>query len=102
MISLTRILSACLLITIQGVAVAEWQPEEGNRLETRTASAIERMKAQVERSHPYFEDAYAMAVWPGITRLAFGFGGAYGKGLVVEQDEAVGTVSYWQFSRWSR
>jgi lipid-binding SYLF domain-containing protein len=101
MIRSTRLLSlfvASLILALQSVAVAEWQPEEGNRLETRTASAIERMKAQVERSHPYFEDAYAMAVWPGITRLAFGFGGAYGKGLVVEQDEAVGTVSYWQFS----
>jgi lipid-binding SYLF domain-containing protein len=101
MIRSTRLLSlfvASLILALQSVAVAEWQPEEGNRLETRTASAIERMKEKVERSHPYFEDAYAIAVWPGITRLAFGFGGAYGKGLVVEQDEAVGTVSYWQFS----
>jgi lipid-binding SYLF domain-containing protein len=87
-----------LLLALQPVAVAQWQPEEGNRLETKAASAVDRMKANVARSHPYFEDAYAFAVWPGITRLAFGFGGAYGKGLVVEQDQAVGTVSYWQFS----
>ena len=96
--TITGLAITTLLLTFQPVAVADWQPEEGNKLETRAASAIERMKAKVERSHPYFEDAYAIAVWPGITRLAFGFGGAYGKGLVVEQDEAVGTVSYWQFS----
>ena len=98
MIALARALLVCLLVSVQGVALAEWQPEEGNRLEMRAAKAIEKMKAKVERSHPYFEDAYAIAVWPGITRFAFGFGGAYGKGLVVEQDEAVGTVSYWQGS----
>ena len=62
------------------------------------ARAIDNIKAKVERSHPFFEDAYAYAVWPGITRVGFGFGGAYGKGLVIEQDKAVGTVSYWQFS----
>ena len=95
---LANLLIAGLLITLQGVAVAQWQPADGSRLETRAAKAIEKMKAKVERSHPYFEDAYAYAVWPGITRVAFGFGGAYGKGLVVEQDEAVGTVSYWQGS----
>jgi lipid-binding SYLF domain-containing protein len=39
-----------------------------------------------------------MAVWPGITRVAAGFGGAYGKGVVIEQGEAVGAVKYWQFS----
>lgn len=30
--------------------------------------------------------------------MASGWGGAYGKGVVVEQGEAVGTVSYWQGS----
>ena len=89
---------ASLLLALSPVAMAEWQPQEGNRLETRAANAIEKMKSKVERSHPYFEDAYAIAVWPGITRFAFGFGGAYGKGLVIEQHKAVGTVSYWQGS----
>ena len=79
-------------------AAAEWQAEEGNRLQERAEEAISRVYAEVARSHPYFEDAYAMAVWPGITRAALGFGGAYGKGVVIEQGEAVGTVNYWQFS----
>ncbi len=46
----------------------------------------------------YFEDAYGYAVWPTIARGAVGFGAAYGKGLVIEVDEAVGTSSYFQFS----
>jgi lipid-binding SYLF domain-containing protein len=79
-------------------AAADWQAEEGNRLQQRAEKAIEKVRTKVERSHPYFEDAYAMAVWPGITRVALGFGGAYSKGVVIEQGKAVGTVKYWQFS----
>jgi len=83
---------------MQPVATAEWQADSGDRLQERAAKAADKIKIKVERSQPFFEDAYAYAVWPGITRVAMGFGGAYGKGIVVEQDEAVGTVSYWQFS----
>jgi len=93
-----RTLIVFLIIALQPVATAEWQADSGDKLQTRAAKSIEKIKTKVERSHPFFEDAYAYAVWPGITRVAFGFGGAYGKGVVVEQDEAVGTVSYWQFS----
>jgi lipid-binding SYLF domain-containing protein len=82
---------ALLTLTFSLGAAADWQAEEGNRLQ-------QRAEKEVERSHPYFEDAYAMAVWPGITRIAAGFGGAYGKGVVIEQGKAVGTVKYWQFS----
>jgi lipid-binding SYLF domain-containing protein len=89
---------ALLTLTFGTGAAADWQAEEGNRLQQRAEKAIDKVRARVERSHPYFEDAYAMAVWPGITRVALGFGGAYGKGVVIEQGKAVGTVSYWQFS----
>ncbi len=89
---------AFLALSLSHAAAAEWQAEEGNRLQERAEKAIDKVREKVERSHPYFEDAYAMAVWPGITRVALGFGGAYGKGIVVEQGNAVGTVKYWQFS----
>ena len=90
---------AVLTILVANPAAAEaWQPEAGDRLQERAANAIHRIRTEVERSHPYFNDAYAIAVWPGITRVAAGFGGAYGKGVVIEQGRAVGTVKYWQFS----
>lgn len=86
------------IVVLSPAATADWQANEGDRLQERAAEAIDRIRTKVERSHPYFEDAYAIAVWPGITRVAVGFGGAYGRGVVIEQDEAVGTVSYWQGS----
>jgi lipid-binding SYLF domain-containing protein len=95
---LLRSLTLFLIIGFQPIANAEWQADPDDKRQVKAARAIENIKAKVERSHPFFEDAYAYAIWPGITRVAIGFGGAYGKGLVVEQDKAVGTVSYWQFS----
>jgi lipid-binding SYLF domain-containing protein len=90
--------AAFLVLVLNHGAAEEWQANEGDRLQERAEKAINRVRAEVERSHPYLEDAYAMAVWPGITRVAAGFGGAYGKGVVIEQGKAVGTVKYWQFS----
>ena len=61
------------------VSHADWEADTNSKLERRAAQAIADMRDKVARSHSYFEDAYAMAV-------------------VIEQDEAVGTVGYWQFS----
>ena len=61
-------------------------------------SLAERIKTKVPRSEPYFEEAYAVALWPVIVRAGAGFGGAYGKGTVFEQGEPVGTAGYWQFT----
>lgn len=93
----TTVVALLTLLTGAGAA-ADWQADEGDRLQQRAEKAITRVRDEVPRSHPYFEDAYAIAVWPGITRAALGFGGAYGKGVVIEQGKAVGTASYWQFS----
>jgi lipid-binding SYLF domain-containing protein len=95
---LATMLVALLMLGAETGTAEEWQAEAGDRLQQRAEKAINRVRAEVERSHPYFEDAYAMAVWPGVTRIAAGFGGAYGKGIVIEQGKAVGTVKYWQFS----
>ena len=95
---LATALVALVMLALGTSADAQWRAEEGDRLQERAEKAIQKVREKVERSHPYFEDAYAMAVWPGITRVAAGFGGAYGKGVVIERGEAVGTVKYWQFS----
>ena len=96
--SMSLLLALALLPWATPASHAGWEADTNDKLERRAAQAIASMRDKVERSHPYFEDAYAMAVWPGITRIGFGFGGAYGKGVVIEQDETVGTVGYWQFS----
>ena len=41
----------------------------------------------------YFEQAYACAVFPRVTRAGFVFGGAYGRGIVIAADQLRGTVT---------
>jgi lipid-binding SYLF domain-containing protein len=91
-------LAAWALLWPGSPVMADWQANPDDRLQVRAAKAMDKVRSKIERSAPYFEDAYAMAVWPGITRVGFGFGAAYGKGIVIEGDDAVGTVSYWQGS----
>lgn len=97
-----RRVSILLLVALlpwgTSASLADWQADPGDKLERRAAQTIQDFRDKVERSRPYFDDAYAYAVWPGITRVGLGFGGAYGKGIVVEQGETAGTVGYWQFS----
>ena len=79
-------------------AVADWQPYSGDRLQVRAGAALERFRDDVPATTRYFDDAYGYAIWPTITRVGFGFGGAYGKGIVVEADAAVAESAYWQFT----
>jgi lipid-binding SYLF domain-containing protein len=95
---ITPLLAAAVLALLPLPVFADFEADPAKKLEVRAENAIARMQEKLERSRPYFEDAYAIVVWPGITRVGFGFGGAYGKGVVIEQDQAIGTVGYWQFS----
>ena len=84
-----------------GGALAEaddWQVNTNDRLQVRAAKAVERIRQRLPLTARYFDDAYGFVVWPGIVRVGVGFGGAHGKGILVEGDTAVGTAGYWQFS----
>lgn len=92
--------TALLLATMVSCAAvdAEWAADPANKKQVASANAITQIKERVPRSQPFFEDAYGMAVFPSVTRLGFGFGGAVGKGFVIEGDTIVGTTRFWQFT----
>jgi lipid-binding SYLF domain-containing protein len=87
-----------LLVLICGSANAEWAADPANKKQIASANAITQIKERIPRSEPFFEDAYGMAVFPSVTRLGFGFGGAVGKGFVIEGDAIIGTTRFWQFT----
>ncbi|MCO4813016.1 MAG: hypothetical protein KC572_15555, partial [Gammaproteobacteria bacterium] len=64
----------------------------------KAAAAIDRLRERVPRTQAYFEQAYAFAIFPSVTRIGFGFGGAYGRGIVIEGDSLVGRSKYKQFT----
>jgi lipid-binding SYLF domain-containing protein len=79
-------------------AIAQWQADENDKKQLAAQAAILQIKERIPRSLPYFEDAYAIAVLPSVTRFGIGFGGAYGKGVVIEGENLIGTSGFWQFT----
>ena len=79
-------------------AVAAWEADRGDELQVKAARAIADFRERIPRTELYFEQAYGYAILPSVTRVGFGFGGAYGKGIVIEGDDAIGRTKYWQFS----
>ena len=79
-------------------ALAEWAADPDDKRQVKAEKAIEKFRERIPRTERYFDEAYGYAILPSVTRVGFGFGGAYGRGIVVERDEVVGTTGYWQFS----
>ena len=88
-----------LMLTLGGTqGFAAWEADPDDKKQIKAARAIEQLRTRIPRSEMFFEDAYGFAILPSVTRVALGFGGAYGKGIVVEGDELIGTTGFWQFS----
>ena len=91
------IIAACALLT-SVTAIAEWQPNPDDKKQVAAQNAITKIKEKAPASSVYFEDAYGFAILSSVTRLAVGFGGAYGNGLVFEGDQLIGKTGFWQFT----
>lgn len=90
------LLVAALLIG--NLADAAWEADVDSKTQVKAARAITQFRARLPRTEQYFEQAYGYAIYPSVTRVGFGFGGAYGKGTVIEGDSAVGTTRFSQFT----
>ncbi len=88
------ILATCLSLP----SFADWEPNTSDKKQRSAAAAIVKIKAKKPELNSYFDQAYGYAILPGITRIAIGFGGAYGRGLVIEGDRLIGRTGFSQFS----
>ena len=86
------------VLAASSTAMADWQPDTSDEKQVKAQAAIEKIKEKIPRSAMYFEKSYGFAILPSITRVAVGFGGAYGKGFVIEGDSLIGTTGFWQFT----
>jgi len=87
-----------LVLFMTDIANAEWQADPSDKRQQKAAATIADIRSKIPRTVPYFEQAYAFAVLPSVTRVGFGFGGAVGKGLVIEGETAIGATRFWQFT----
>jgi len=94
--SLALIVIAAFILTTP--ASADWQADTSDKKQAKAAAALARFREEMPQIDSYFDEAYGFAIIPGITRVAIGFGAAYGRGLVVEGDDLIGKTSFSQFS----
>lgn len=86
------------LVLLTNPVAAGWEANTSDEQQVKAAKAIEQFRSRIPRTEQYFEKAYAYAILPSVTRIGFGFGGAAGKGIVVEGDNVIGKTRFWQFT----
>ena len=91
-------LIAIIVAAVIGSPCAAFEVDESDMQQVKAAQAVAKFREKVPRTESYFDDAYGYAILPSVTRAGLGFGGAYGKGIVIEGDEVVGTTGFWQFT----
>ncbi len=92
------IFGAILGLSLNTLSFAEWQADTSDKKQAKAAAALANFKDKHPEMESYFDQAHGYAIIPGVTRVAIGFGGAYGRGLVVEGDNLIGWTSFAQFS----
>ena len=95
-----RCLAGLLLavVALGGAARADWAPDPESKRQVKSAAAVERIQRKMPKTERFFDEAHGYAIFHSVTRFGFGIGGAYGRGVVVEQDEVIANTSFWQFT----
>jgi lipid-binding SYLF domain-containing protein len=77
---------------------AAWEADPDDRRQVNATNAIGQFRERIPGTEMYFDEAYAFAILPSVTRIAFGFGGAYGSGIVIDGADLIGTTRFYQFT----
>lgn len=93
-----RFITLLLALLLALPAAADWQPDQGDKLQVRAKKMSERFRSEQPKLQRFFDEAYAYAVFPRVTRGGFIFGLGRGKGVVIEGDELIGYVTHWQLT----
>ena len=92
------LIAALVVFLVTPFTLSAFEPDTGDALQLDVARAI----VDVSKSDPgmkkFFDGAAGYAVFPSVGKGAIGVGGAYGKGLVIVGDNAVGKTSLSQVS----
>jgi lipid-binding SYLF domain-containing protein len=75
-------------------SVGGWDPNEVEK----ARAAADSFRADQPQLEAYFESAYAWAIYPAVTKVAWIVGGAHGSGIAFRDGEAVGRTTLTQGS----
>ena len=88
----------CCFITFNSnAAESTWVPDPSSKTQVKVAKTIEQFQQQSPDIQKFFSEAYGYAVFPTAGRFGSALGGAYGSGLLFENDQLVATTNFYQF-----
>ncbi len=73
-----------------------FEPDIMDKMQLSVAQAMIKAKKSDPTLKRWFEEAHAYAVFPSVGKAGIAIGGAYGKGLVIQDDEVLGRTSLTQ------
>ncbi|MGB5726413.1 MAG: lipid-binding SYLF domain-containing protein [Thiogranum sp.] len=76
-------------MNFSATALAGWDPNKPDEVQ----EAIAAFKATDPELNTFFDKAHGYAVFPSVGKAGMGIGGAYGKGVVYEQGEEIGSTT---------
>ena len=93
----TLFLFVALLLPIavhSQASLGGWDPNETQKAQ----AAADSFRADQPELEAYFDSAYAWAIYPSVTKVAWILGGAHGSGIAFIDDQPVGRTSLTQGS----
>lgn len=90
---ITAVLALIISITMNA-QVGGWNPE----LISDSEVALQTMLKKTPKLESFYNDSYGYAVFPKVTKAGIAFGGAFGKGIVYNEHQMVGTSKLKQAS----
>lgn len=91
-----KLFTAAIFVMATLSIQAEFEPDVNDRMQLDVKRAIIDIKAADPGIEAFFENAAGYAVFPSVGKGGLIIGGAYGKGLVIVGDQAVGNTSMTQ------
>jgi lipid-binding SYLF domain-containing protein len=95
---IAAILAAMLLLLASTGKVAAFEPDLNSELQLDVARAILNLKQRDPGVQKFFDNAAGYAVFPNVGKGGFMLGGAYGKGLVIVNEQVDGYSTMTQFT----
>ena len=90
------LLTALLLAFACPGVTADWAPDPQEDRQVKAATEISHMLEAKPKLQKYFDEAHGFAIFPTVGRAAAGIGFVYGRGLVIEQGQLVGSASQYK------
>jgi lipid-binding SYLF domain-containing protein len=86
------------LFTLSLPLYASWKSKSSTEVLNESEKTIEKFKESDPALERFFNKAYGYAVFPNVGKGGIGIGAAYGKGLVYEKGNVVGSTTLKQLS----